>query len=71
MQNTIRTDERIFKVEDFDGNKFLCNLDSFSISESGELLARGNRIKAVRQLWNFNFEVIYKEQVKTMVQSKS
>lgn len=70
MQNTIRADERIFQVNNLDGNKYLVNLDAFSISEAGELLAYGESIKSIKHYWNHKFEVIYKEQVKTMVQSK-
>lgn len=66
---TIKTTERIFKVTNFDGDVFLCNLESFSFA--GELLANGQPVKSVQHLWNFNFERIDKRQVRTMLEAQS
>lgn len=58
--NTIKTDERIFKILTFDNDYLLCNLD-----RAQELLNQGN-IKKLWHLWNFKFEVFPKIHLKNM-----
>ena len=70
MENTIRTDERIFRVFTHDDQFKLVNLSGFKIADSGELLlSNGDPVHSVRHLWNWRFEPIDKAQVKTMFQS--
>lgn len=58
--NTIKTDERIFKILTFDDDYVLCNLD-----RAQELLAKGN-VKKAWHLWDFKFEVVSKIHIKNM-----
>lgn len=70
MENTIKTNQRIFQVLTFDGDYKLINLDGFKIQDSGELtLKNGDSIRSVKHLWNNKFETIDKRQVKTMIQA--
>jgi len=50
----IKTDERIFKIQTFDDDTFLCNIDV-----AREYLNKDN-IKKLWHLWNFKFEKYYK-----------
>ena len=67
MKNTIKTDERIFEVTNFDGNKYLVNLDAFSIDKAGQLLAYNEEIHSIRHYWNNDFQKISKYDVKIML----
>lgn len=58
--NTIKTDERIFKVLTFDDDYILCNLD-----KAQELINKGD-IKKAWHIWNFEFETISKLHIKNM-----
>jgi hypothetical protein len=69
MSNTIKTDERIFQVENFEGDICLCNLRSFSVSSSGELLCKEQPVKRANHYWNNKFQTIRKFQIKLMLDS--
>lgn len=53
----IKTDEAIFLVENYDNDKFLCN-----IAEAKKAINEGV-CKSVKRMWNFNWQTIFKEQV--------
>ncbi len=57
---TIKTNERIFQVETFEFDIILCNLNSFSISDKGELLINNTDVAQLnkKQLAAFRNENI-------------
>ena len=65
MKTTINTNERIFRVEDFEGEIILCNLDAFTLN--GELLVYGRPIKRLKYYWNFEFKPFSKSDLKEML----
>lgn len=60
IPTTINTNERIFKVIDFDGNNYLCNLNHFDINKLDE-------IKKLQHYWNFKFIPFAKIDLKNMI----
>ena len=60
IPTTIKTDERIFKIETFEDETFLCNIET-----AKEYLEKGE-IKKLWHLWNFKFEVFHKIHLKNM-----
>ena len=60
IPTTINTNERIFKIETFEDETFLCNTKT-----AKEYLEKGE-IKKLWHLWNFNFEVFHKIHLKNM-----
>ena len=56
---TIKTDERIFKVEDYDGNTYLCNLDTAPPLHD---------IRKLWHLWDFQFESFGKKDLNDMLE---
>lgn len=60
IPTTINTDERIFKIETFEDETFLCNTKT-----AKEYLERGE-IKKLWNLWNFEFKVYGKGTLKEM-----
>lgn len=66
MKNTtIKTDERIFQAENFEGDTILCNLDAFTFDK--ELLVYGNPVKRLNHYWNGKFERFAKIDLKEML----
>ena len=57
---TIKTNERIFKITTFDDETFLCNVDV-----AKQYLQEEN-IKKLWHLWNFKFETYHKIHLKNM-----
>ena len=57
---TIKTNERIFKIETFDGEVFLCN-----VKTAKETLNKGE-IKNLWHLWNFEWKRFGKDDLKQM-----
>jgi hypothetical protein len=60
IPTTINTNERIFKIETFDNDTFLCNVDT-----AKEYLKAQN-IKHLWHLWNFEFKRFGKDDLKQM-----
>lgn len=60
MVTTINTNERIFKIETFDKDTFLCN-----VKEAKEYLNKGE-IKNLWHLWDFKFKRFLKIDLKQM-----
>lgn len=58
---SVRTDERIFRVKTFDDEIFLCNLRFFHKYDIG-------KCKSVQHLWNFEFQNIRKIDIIDMLQ---
>lgn len=56
----INTDERIFKIETFDNETFLCN-----VKTAKEYLSKGE-IKNLWHFWNFEFKRYAKIDLKLM-----
>lgn len=57
---TINTDERIFKIETYDGETVLCNL------QTAQMLIKTDNCKRIKHYWNNRFENISKLEVKEM-----
>lgn len=57
---TIKTDERIFKIETFDNEKFLCNVET-----AKETLDK-REIKNLWHLWDFEWKRFGKDDLKQM-----
>jgi len=60
IPTTINTNERIFKIETFDNDTFLCN-----VTTAKEYLKEG-QIKNLWHLWNFQFKRFAKIDLKQM-----
>ena len=60
IPTTIKTNERIFKIETFDNDTLLCNVET-----AKDLLNKGE-IKKLWHLWNFNFKPFAKIDLKQM-----
>lgn len=60
MENTIKTDERIFKILTFDNDFILCNVDK------AKQLLKDGQIKDLWHLWNFEFKRFGKLDLKNM-----
>lgn len=60
MVTTINTNERIFKIETFDNDTFLCN-----VKVAKEYLSEGE-IKNLWHLWDFKFKRFLKIDLKQM-----
>lgn len=60
---TVKTFSRIFKITNFDGDTFLCNLDHLKVENLKD-------IKYLWHLWNFKFERFGKDQLKSMILNK-
>lgn len=60
IPDTIRTDERIFKILTFDGDTFLVNKDT------AQMLLSKDEIKSLWHLWNFKWERYSKLHLKNM-----
>ena len=60
IPTTINTDERIFKIETFDNDTFLCN-----VKTAKEYLNEG-AIKNLWHFWNFEFKRYAKIDLKLM-----
>jgi hypothetical protein len=60
IPKTINTNERIFKIETFDNDTFLCN-----VATAKEILNKGE-IKKLWHLWNFEFKRFGKDDLKQM-----
>ena len=58
---TINTNERIFKIETFDGDIFLCNVETAKES------LNKSEIKNLWHLWNFEFKRFGKIDLKEML----
>jgi hypothetical protein len=52
--------ERIFQIEDFDGNIFLCNLKDIELKDL-------QQIKKLKHYWNHKFEAFGKIDLKEMI----
>jgi hypothetical protein len=60
IPTTINTNERIFKIETFDNDTFICN-----VATAKEYLKEG-QIKNLWHLWNFEFKRFGKDDLKQM-----
>lgn len=60
IPKTIKTDERIFKIQTFDDDKFLCNVD---ISKQ---YLQADNIKKLWHLWDFEFKSFSKKELKNI-----
>lgn len=69
---TIKTDQRVFQVKNFEGDlPYLCNLEHLNLSKNGSLLgADKEHIVQIRHIWNGKLKVISKLDVKNMILSK-
>lgn len=57
---TINTDERIFRITNFDGDTFLCNLSHLQLHDL-------KQIKKLSHMWNFEWEGFGKDDLKEMI----
>ena len=68
---TIKTNERIFEVTNYEGETYLCNLNHLSLSKQEGLIgANKEPLVRVKHYWNNTFKVIGKIHVKEMILSK-
>ncbi len=58
IPKTIKTDERIFRITNFDGDTFLCNLEHIELEDL-------DQIKVLHQLWDLKFESYSKLHLRT------
>ena len=70
MKTTIKTDERIFQVTDYEGKISLCNLVDLGTFQ-GQLYFNGEFVKGIKHYWNFEFKVISKIDVLEMIANKN
>ena len=71
--NTIKTNERIFQVENFEGDIILCNLDKLSIDKDGSLMVEmiiKHPVKRIKHYWNNKLKSLSKLDVKEMINQK-
>lgn len=59
----IKTDERIFKVETFDSETFLCNLDT------AYLIVKADYCMTLQHLWDYKFKSFGKGELIEMYKS--
>lgn len=67
---TIKTNERIFEVTNFEGEIYLCNLNHFNLNKRGKLVGKNSEeIKRLRHYWNNNLTTIFASEVKEMLKA--
>jgi len=65
---TIKTDQRIFEVTNYNGDVYLCNLGHFNIDAKGNLFGAENEpILKIRHYWNNSLKKTSKKAVVSMI----
>lgn len=66
MKNTIKTDERIFKVNH---NFNMCKYDLGNLADLKQIVEKSTSVKSVEHLWNGKFKRISKKDLKQMLEA--